>query len=119
MVIQLRKPLKVNKVLLKDIISFHSIHELKSKYLNSFGEEDNEYLYWLENNLLFYMNGMEPLADGLNEEFIRIFPNKSLDQILEYVVMNKFTKKSLERDIIRYWCHLTPERRRLFMDTFI
>ena len=117
--IELRKPRKINEILLEDIISFHSIYELKSKYLNSFGDEDNEYLYWLENNLLFYMNGMQPIVDGLNEEFLMIFPSKSVEQILEYVVMNRFTKKSLERDILRYWCHLTPERRNLFMNMFL
>ena len=63
MVIELRKPRKIDRNLLDDIVSFHLIHNLKANYLNTYGSDDNEYLYWIENNLLFYLNGMESLSD--------------------------------------------------------
>ena len=118
-VLELRKPRKIEKHLLNDIVSFHSIHDLKANYLRVYGSDDNEYLYWLENNLLFYLNGMESLAGGLSAEFMNVFPNKSEDQILEYVFMNTTSKRCLEKDILKYWCYLSPIRRTQFATLFL
>ena len=119
MVIELRKPRKIDRNLLDDIVSFHLIHNLKANYLNTYGSDDNEYLYWIENNLLFYLNGMESLSDELSFEFAFVFPNKTEEQILEYLLMNTMSKKCLEKDIFKYWCYLSPDRRAHFLTLFL
>ena len=110
-VISLRKHHAIDSELLKDIHSNYHLNQLIQTYATHFGEEENRHLHWLENNLLYYMNGYTPLLLYVNERFHSIFPDKDNAEIRESLFSVLVDERSLKRRIKQFWFGLCHEER--------
>ena len=108
-VLSLRKPIKVNTKLLDDIRASFQLKVLIKEYIKYFGEGENKYLHWLENNLLCYINGYVPLLFNTNTRFYSILPEKNHIQIQEYLFHGSDDEQTLKRRIRLFWLALCCE----------
>jgi hypothetical protein len=113
-VVNMRKAKKVLTIeLQKDIKSHHLIYELLEIYEYTFSNKtENDYLNWLENDILGQLNDGIAMMDGLSDELLNVFPGKTMYEILMEIDYDRKHNPLLHmKTIKKYWRHLPPHKR--------
>lgn len=77
------------------------------KYPTDIRHKDN-YLFWLENDILLELNDNIAMLDGIQPNLQKAFPNKSCMQINEQLNMNK-TESQIKSMCETLWQFLPKE----------
>lgn len=84
----------------------NALQVYSAKYPNDIRHKDN-YLFWLENDILFELNDHVAMLDGIQPNLQKAFPNKSCMQINKELNRNK-TKSQIQSMCETLW-HFLPE----------
>ena len=109
-VLSLRENKKVlSKSLKEDIESYPLIYTILDLYHSIFSQN---FLDWLENDILGELNDNIALMDGFSEDFMNVFPGRSVEDIM-FEIIDETHDNGYHQMIIvkKYWRHLSPLKR--------
>lgn len=109
-VLSLRENKKVlSKSLKEDIESYPLIYTILDLYHSIFSQN---FLDWLENDILGELNDNIALMDGFSEDFMNVFPGRSVEDIM-FEIIDETHDNGYHQMITvkKYWRHLSPLKR--------
>lgn len=78
---------QISSVLKEEIKMFSNLQEIMDIYeqyfTNSF--DTNLYLFWLQNNLILYLNDNIPIIHGISHKLLQYFPKLKVDFFLKKI----------------------------------
>jgi hypothetical protein len=104
------------KLLKDDIISYSLKNNIISKYIRIYKQN---YLYWLETDILFMINDNVPLMVGLQKDMLNLYENKDYDEICDILFnINDMTNTQRKKQISFYWRKMSPIKRYKLYDIY-